>query len=178
MNDWLISTSALILCVLLLRTLFRGKISHRILYALWLVVVIRLLLPFPLAGSAWSAASLFGKIPENRISQTMEEVTEPLQTAQLTLPALQSEPAGGSILEGAEREALYAPRQIPIWGVIWLTGSLLCAIWVLLQNVFFIRGLYRRRLIQPEYNASIPVYAVSGLPSPCMLFSRVFFHWN
>lgn len=54
MEDLLIGSSALILFVLLLRAVMGGKISFRMRYALWLIVALRLALPFALPGSPLS----------------------------------------------------------------------------------------------------------------------------
>ena len=46
MSEWIISSSALIVAMVLLRRIMRGKISLRLQYALWLIVLVRLLLHF------------------------------------------------------------------------------------------------------------------------------------
>ena len=43
----LLTSSVLILVILLLRRVFRGKVGNGFLYALWLVVAVRLLMPVP-----------------------------------------------------------------------------------------------------------------------------------
>ena len=46
MRAILLTSSVLILVLILLRTLLRGRISLRLQYALWLLVAVRLLVPF------------------------------------------------------------------------------------------------------------------------------------
>ncbi len=58
MSEWMISSSVLIALVVILRYVLRGKINLRLQYALWLVVLVRLLMPFSLVGSSFSVASL------------------------------------------------------------------------------------------------------------------------
>ena len=48
MAEYLVTLSLLIIIVLLVRGFFRRSISPTVMYALWLVVVLRLCLPFPL----------------------------------------------------------------------------------------------------------------------------------
>ena len=48
MTEYIISLTLLIAAVVLIRTVFRKKIAPRMMYALWLVVLVRMLLPFPL----------------------------------------------------------------------------------------------------------------------------------
>ena len=45
MTEWIVSSSALIALVVLLRRLLRGRIGLRLQYALWLLVLLRLLIP-------------------------------------------------------------------------------------------------------------------------------------
>lgn len=45
MKEIIITATVLILCILLIRRAFRGKISSRLQYALWLLVVFRLIIP-------------------------------------------------------------------------------------------------------------------------------------
>lgn len=45
MREIMITATVLILCVLLIRRIFRGKISSRLQYALWFLVVLRLVIP-------------------------------------------------------------------------------------------------------------------------------------
>lgn len=47
LNSVLLTSSVLILVILLLRWLLRGKVGNVFLYALWLVVAVRLLMPVP-----------------------------------------------------------------------------------------------------------------------------------
>ena len=48
MMETIITPSVLILIIIALRYLLRGQISSQLQYALWMLVAIRLLLPFPL----------------------------------------------------------------------------------------------------------------------------------
>ena len=45
MKEILITSSALILSVIILRLLFRTKVSRRLIYGAWLLVALRLLVP-------------------------------------------------------------------------------------------------------------------------------------
>ena len=54
MIKWMITSSALIVLVLVLRALVRGRAGARLRYALWLLAAVRLLLPGTLFESAFS----------------------------------------------------------------------------------------------------------------------------
>lgn len=64
MRAILLTSSVLILVLVLLRTLLRGHISLRLQYALWLLVAVRLLVPFELGQSAFSILSLANQARE------------------------------------------------------------------------------------------------------------------
>ena len=49
MMQWIVSSSVLILVVIALRYVLRGKLSLRMQYALWLLVLVRLLVPVSLS---------------------------------------------------------------------------------------------------------------------------------
>ena len=56
MIEWIVSSSVLIVAVLLLRTALKGRISLRLQYALWGLVLLRLLVPVQFGSSAYSVA--------------------------------------------------------------------------------------------------------------------------
>ena len=57
MREILLTSSVLILAVLLLRLAFRDRISRRAQYALWGLVLLRLLVPVSLPGADFSVLS-------------------------------------------------------------------------------------------------------------------------
>lgn len=71
MKEIIITSSALILCVMLVRHFFKGKISGRLQYGLWLLVAVRLLVPV----SAQIYLSL-GAIDEFRVLNLAERLEE------------------------------------------------------------------------------------------------------
>lgn len=64
MREVLITSSALILALLLLRRVFRQKISRRVQYALWGLVLIRLLLPVSLPALDFSVLTMAEPVRE------------------------------------------------------------------------------------------------------------------
>ena len=74
MKEILLTSSVLILAVLLLRQLFRSRISRRAQYALWALVLVRLLVPVSLPAadfSVLSAAEPVGQAVTERLEQRM-----------------------------------------------------------------------------------------------------------
>jgi beta-lactamase regulating signal transducer with metallopeptidase domain len=58
MNEWILSSSILIFTVISLRTVLKGKISLRLQYALWGLVLLRLLIPVNFGSTDISVANL------------------------------------------------------------------------------------------------------------------------
>lgn len=58
MIEWIVTSSAMILIVIALRGLLKGKISLRLQYGLWALVLVRLLLPFSIVDSAISISNV------------------------------------------------------------------------------------------------------------------------
>ena len=77
MIQWAITSSALILIVLAVRYLFRNKLSARLRYALWGVVLLRLLVPFqvelpaPVSDNLPVLASNLAQDMKPRLDDTM-----------------------------------------------------------------------------------------------------------
>ena len=58
MTEWIISSTAIILIVIAMRGLLKGKISLRLQYGLWALVLVRLLVPFTFFDSSWSVSNV------------------------------------------------------------------------------------------------------------------------
>ena len=65
MFEFLITSSSLILAVLLIRAACRKRVSRRFVYAMWLAVLIKLLLPLSVAGSAVSVMNFIPEITKS-----------------------------------------------------------------------------------------------------------------
>lgn len=64
MLQWIITSSVLIVTVLFVRRIFRGKISLRLQYGVWLIVLVRLLFPFMITDSNVSIMNFIGFLQE------------------------------------------------------------------------------------------------------------------
>lgn len=82
MTEIIITSSILILIVLALRFLLRGKLSPTVIYALWAIVALRLMVPFSFFDSRISVMNLFER----------PETVDTEQTIQNTLDYFQSVP--------------------------------------------------------------------------------------
>ena len=69
MIEWIVASSILIIAVLILRQIFREKVSKRLQYALWAMVLLRLLIPGSLLESAASVGNLLSDLQEQPVVQ-------------------------------------------------------------------------------------------------------------
>lgn len=74
MIEWVVSSCILILAVIALRYLLRGRISLRLQYALWLLVLARLLLPVSFGSTDISVMSVVEKAPAVQAVESVREV--------------------------------------------------------------------------------------------------------
>ena len=167
--NWVLTASALTAAVLLLRAAFGRRISARLRYALWAVVLARLLVPGQFFTAPVEAPRV---LPELSVIQTLPrgpqtpvEKTGPAQgdTAGQAVQALPV-PAGEEAAAPAARRPLN-PRAL--LGGIWLAGSAAMAAAFLLSNLSFARRLRRLR-VPLAAECPLPVYTLAGLPSPCL----------
>ena len=77
MTNWIISSNILIITIILLRSLFRTKISLRFQYALWFLVAVRLLIPVNFGTSVISIENLTNQLTlPTQVENTIENNRE------------------------------------------------------------------------------------------------------
>ena len=187
MIQWAFTSSALILIVLAVRRLFRDKLSARLKYALWGVVLLRLLIPFqvelpaPVSDSLPVLATNLAQDVTPRLDDTMLYAI-PTEEQPYGLPAgLPPQYArnglygdleyysGGVVYDG-EHITRYAfmLTALEVVVLIWIAGTALAALVILTSNLHFARRLRKRREPLDIPDAPVPVYVAEGLPSPCL----------
>lgn len=167
MREVLITSSALILLLAVFRVFFRYRVSARARYALWALVLIRLMLPFPLFESP---ASVMNAIPERFSAPSAvtapPAVTLPQGTA---IPAPDAAPVTGSVPESPNPSV--KPKSdisaADILTAAWLMGAVIAGSAVLVSNLSFGARLRRARH-KLEVDFPVPVFTVDSLPSPCL----------
>lgn len=86
MSEWIITSSILILIIIAVRYTLKGKISLRLQYALWALVLVRLLIPFSIGSSSISVLNFAGETVEGAPWQdagnsvTSEQATDEMST--------------------------------------------------------------------------------------------------
>lgn len=178
MYEIVITSSILILALVILRKIFWGKISRRLQYTLWLLVVIRLLVPASLFTSSLSVMHVVEqvRIPTinnskniNTLSdandtQMRNETSEP-QHVQSIMPENQSTDEPEYINASQEFSAGVTLKKILL--AIYIIGVLCMGCCILLCNLKFHKRLVAdRRFLWTEENVN--VYLSSCILSPCL----------
>lgn len=172
MRELIFTSSILILAVALLRLALGRYLPARARYALWLVVLLRLAVPFSPIESSASAAGLLGSAGP---APAAAAAPGPAAAAANTMAAVGQ---GGA---PAAPDAPAAPRapRLPagtlylVWGI----GSLAAGGWMLAQNLRFARRLRagRAAVELPDgwdglgtSACPLPVWRCPDLASPCL----------
>ena len=188
MKEVLFTSSVLIAALLLLRWLFRNSIPRRVQYALWGLVLARLLLPVSLPAIGFSVLTAAEPMGRQIGSQALyiepirESVTAPDSTpVQERTPsdyqrialdrATQDNTRVFTDQKDVTHTVQYA-RQISLEAFlysVWLAGMSGMAVWLLVSNLRFWRKLCKVRTPYQVEGSKYPVYWVdAGLPSPCL----------
>lgn len=187
MKAVLITSSILILVIAALRPLLRGRFKPLAQYALWLVVAVRLLVPWEAVPSAHSALALLSRAEEQtHVAESISQFTIPAQSSrsawdqalreyeQENGPISSDGGYGGlqdyelveyrasALMRGPTLAELAAKYARPVW----LGGGLVMGLWFLLVNLGLRRKL--RRALPVEADCPLPVYVTPELPSPCL----------
>ncbi len=186
MREILLTSSALILALLALRRLFRKTLSRRAQYALWGLVLLRLLVPvnlpavdFSLLTAAEPVVSGAGGrslyMEPHRVTLTAPEGETPFSYTDDPRIAL-GPSSEDNVYSFTNRNQVvhkveYA-RQIALedlFRAVWYGGMAVMGCWLVLSNLLFWLRLRRNRTPYPVEGTSRRVYLVErGLPSPCL----------
>ena len=149
MKEIIITVSILIICILLIRRVFRRKIGSRFQYALWLLVALRLVIPVSIPVSLPMAEFMD---PYHLMGFDTDDVVEQLeQPIQVTIHSgniyhLLAEDAdqtadNASGETGGARTFFMAGHLGYSWldvlGILWTGGMFIVEAWILLTNRIF-----------------------------------------
>ena len=161
-----LTVSALIVVVLLVRAIFKNRVPKRMLYALWLVVLLKLCLPgtlvslpvLPAEDAAAPAQS--AELPV----QTAPVVQQPAQTVtQPQTPAQQQVSPAQETVKPAAKPLTTAQ----ILQIAWFSGSALLGLWLFGAWAVFTIRLHRDRRFLGKRGGTC-IYVSGAVKSPCL----------
>lgn len=173
--SWCVTSSILLAVFLLLRgTVFR-TLSPRVRYALWGVVLLRLLVPFQipslsLPASAADLAPELSTISERPIFPNTILVRPINPSVSLDEEDQADLPHSASTIESNLSEYYHfgGPTLSDGVQVVWAAGAGVVLLAVLAANLRFAQKLRKSRRPLPLADCPLPVYEAYGLPSPCL----------
>lgn len=188
MKEILITSSALILALLAIRQGFKGVLSRRVQYALWALVLVRLLVPVSLPATEFSVLTATQPVQTVVAGRVAAPVFVPVAQAPLVqhptapdaAPELAIEPAQDRVWVAQSDETAVQYRKLSVEQVlalVWKAGMVLMGGFFLVSNLGFYFRLrkYRREWAGTArpYGVKQAVYLVPEgvIPSPC-LFGR------
>mgnify|MGYP002560503575 FL=1 len=178
--QWIVSSSVLILVVIALRYVLRGKLSLRMQYALWLLVLVRLLVPVSFGASD---LSVMNAVPER--APTVQQGTykqdivgerndAPANAGTVGVPAQSmNEAAPPDLVQNVTTATVTAPTvEKTDWAriakTVWLAGAAALGLVFLAVNLRFGKKLRRSRERVEETGACLPVYESGETDTPCL----------
>ena len=161
-----LTISALIAVVLLVRAIFKNRVPKRMLYALWLVVLLKLCLPgtlvslpvLPAEDAAVPAQSA------ERPVQTAPVIQRPAQT--VTKPQTPAQQPVSPVQETA-KPAAKPLATAQILQIAWFSGSALLGLWLFGAWAVFTIRLHRNRRFLGKRGGTC-IYVSGAVKSPCL----------
>ncbi|MPM01900.1 hypothetical protein SDC9_48140 [bioreactor metagenome] len=179
MLNTVITSSILIMGLIIMRYLFKEKIKLRLQYVLWLLVAVRLLVPFSLHESSLSVLNAAD------IDKRAEQIDRPIYVMPLTRASDQNavvqQGAGAEVKDSAssgypaqEQETGaatgYAVKTSmgEILRTVWFTGMAAVGLWFAFQNIRLFGKLRKTREPVKMEGSRLPVYLTRCVRSPCL----------
>ena len=174
--EWTLTAGALILAVLLLRALLGRRISAGLRYALWAVVLIRLLVPVQIfrVDLPEPALDLMNRHEAQTAGSGWNDLPQGEQGAPAISPAAPVPPDAVVTYTPIPDDVIHedTPAGVSLdWRVVagwlWLGGAAAMGLALIACNARFGVDLRRRR--RPiDTDCALTVYAVEDLESPCL----------
>ena len=180
MTEWILSASVLILVVIGLRTLLKGRISLRLQYALWALVLLRLLIPVNFGASSLSMANLAESAREQPVVRTVVDIGSlniPVQSyenayrevvAHYESQGIDVNTLQGSELEALEYEAYDRMKGADIATVFFITGMILVGTAFFATNLHFRKKIMASREPMNREKNGLTVYVTDRIDTPCL----------
>ncbi len=176
MIEWVVSSCILILAVIALRYLLRGRISLRLQYVLWLLVLARLLLPVSFGSTDISVMSVVEKAPAVQAVESVREVDTIWQAHD---GSVEGYPAGPLMPDTpvtvapsvtndqfSRMESALTLRKLLL--PIWWCGAAVTLLMFLSANLRFAGRLRKSRRPLAVEGAALPVYVAEERAVPCL----------
>lgn len=169
-----------------MRHFLKGKISAKLLYALWLLVAVRLLMPMSFGNSVLSIENVTNQVfskEENVLVQGMVQENMSAEVEDID-EAIYHDQAANTGVPGTDvnEETAYVPTETEtsetnIWVWIWMIGvGCTAGVFVITNIVFHRKTITSRKTVYVNW-CKRPVYVSDEVETPCLVgvFSPVIY---
>ncbi len=167
MINWILSSSVLIMIILLLRLIFRGRLSLRLRYALWLPVLFRLLLPLTVGSSS---ISVLNTLPEAGPAPQIRFEITPVATQAVEKGGAEVSPSPPAVSEAPSLSPVVYEKEMDLTGILYWTYG--CGAGIVGLSFLIIHLQFRRRLRHSRrpfvYSSPRYVYVTEAVETPCL----------
>ena len=173
MTEWFVSSAVLAALLIALHYLLRGRVSPKLQYALWVLLLVRLLVPVSIGQTEASV--------ENLVPQTQHYVlyTAPRTTPkEASAPAQTQQPAQLPVQVLPAREAAETQKAVrggsvldleTVLTVLWAAGAAGVLLWFFGCNLAFGRALRKDAVLEVPASKGHPaIYVSPAAASPCL----------
>lgn len=177
MREIMISSTVMILLVMLFRVIFRGKVRHCLIYAMWLFVALRLLVPVNIGSFSFGVSGMVNQV-QNHTENTNKIEPDKMQEGSSNIVVLHKNTTANSKITVTEKKE--TPTQISAqeklqeaWKAykdkIWLAGTCCILLVVLAANIFYVHKLKKNRKSFDKFReGKLPVYVTENVQVPCL----------
>ncbi len=169
MIQWIFTSSLLILAVIVLRCLGRERLSARVRYALWLLVLVRLLVPFSVGSSPISVMNWMADAP-HPVTMGSPDIYD-LPDSSEAVGTYDSSDTTVTTQTVTATNPTVEPRTITgtaALDILWFAGCAMTGAILLSCNLRLDAALKRSRRAVHGTDCRLPVYETAVVETPCM----------
>ena len=165
MTEWFVSSAVLAAALIALHYLLHGRIGPRVQYALWLLALIRLLIPVSIGKTALSIENL---LPQKQpTAQSAVQTVLPSASGPAAPAAAGSKPAPVSVSNAAPAQKTAGRGQLLF--AVWLSGAALVGGWFVFCDLRCRRRLRAgSRQLRPAAKGCPELRLAGSAASPCL----------
>lgn len=189
---WLIESSSLVLMIFGIRKVFVGKVSYAGIYALWLVILFRFMIPVNFIQAPVSVADLITEklvvqgenLPARQMQLTEESTGEKIQVynenSDIPMNFSVGKAAQGNMVPVSwQDQDLFQETEkgmgeyekttdwMAVLKKIWISVSAVFFLWIVLSNLHLMKKIRKTRVLCGE-RESVKIYATDAVSGPCL----------
>lgn len=178
MTEWIMTSTVLTALVILMRYILRGRIGLRLQYGLWLLVLVRLLLPVSFGTSPISAANGAERLQQARTDWVhmaadavadRENMAVEWEIYDMQPTDMEADPSASPTQNTPQQPGSSLIERLWSASTVWVVGAVGMGLWFLGTNLRFARRLRRSRQPLTVGGCPLPVYETAAVETPCLL---------